>query len=493
MLILADARHIPLSNQSVQCVVTSPPYFGLRDYGIEPRVWGGDEGCGHEWGDEIVSSQRQRNGAEGGLHDGRDTNGLTEIIKTDYKQGSFCLRCHAWRGVLGLEPTPELYVQHIVEVFREVRRVLRDDGTAWVNLGDSYASNPASGGPGQQDGGEHQCTPKRQYFRPPGLKPKDLVGIPWRVAFALQTDGADSPQTMERVGRLIDAITDSYETRDEWPDRIRAEVERLEREWRDAHKGAWWLRSDIIWSKPNPMPESVTDRPTKSHEYIFLLTKSENYFCDMEAIKEPHVRLWDESNGGGFAKINHELSAAKKIGQANNHYGNYPLPNPAGRNKRTVWTVATQPYPDAHFATFPEDLIKPCILAGTSQRGACVECGAPWERVVERERWATRPGNAIKVDLSRNDNGRNDRIEMQSKTLGWRPGCGCYGYVITDKGATDFSQAIARLCIVLDPFGGSCTTVKVAQDLGRYGIGLDLKPDYLRMGKLRAAQLGLAV
>ena len=184
---------------------------------------------------------------------------------------------------LGLEPTPELYVAHMVEVFREVRRVLRDDGTLWLNLGDSYNGSGPSGGPGKQytNRGSQDTTAKNVR----GLKPKDLVGIPWRVAFALQADG-------------------------------------------------WYLRCDIIWSKPNPMPESVTDRPTKSHEYIFLLSKSKKYHYDADAIREPHVAIKKNGmrNGGAFGEKS--LAASEKV--------NIEL-NPDGRNKRSVWTVTTKP------------------------------------------------------------------------------------------------------------------------------------------------------
>ena len=235
---------------SVQCCVTSPPYFGLRDYG----------------------------------HDGQ----------------------------IGLESTPDDYVARLVDVFREVRRVLRDDGTLWLNLGDSYASNPASGGKkSPRMSGEHKRTPRAKYQRPPGLKPKDLIGIPWRVAFALQADG-------------------------------------------------WYLRQDIIWHKPNPVPESVRDRCTKAHEYLFLLTKSARYFWDAEAMKEPAKRAGDKPGGTGHY-IQHSAGGHNKDGLR--ACGERPVAE--NRNRRSVWTVTTKPYSGAHFATFPPDLIEPCILAGS--------------------------------------------------------------------------------------------------------------------------------
>jgi DNA modification methylase len=240
----------------VQTCVTSPPYFGLRDYGHE--------------------------------------------------------------GQIGLEQTPDEYIAAMVEVFRCVRDVLADDGTLWLNIGDSYASNPASGG--QQSrrmtGGEHKRTPsERKYQRPDGLKPKDIIGIPWTLAFALRSDG-------------------------------------------------WYLRQDIIWHKPNPMPESVRDRCTKAHEYIFLLSKSERYFYDHEASKEPAV---SEKPAGNKR---HKYADAYAAGNSEEHRTKAGLLALQGvewetRNRRSVWTVATRPYKGAHFATFPPALIEPCILAGS--------------------------------------------------------------------------------------------------------------------------------
>ena len=376
-LIQADARHIPLPDESVQCVVTSPPYWGLRLYsGLQPLVWGGAPGCDHSWGEPVVVADS---------HFDLGTSTLSGPNATQMGEGTFrsesafCLRCPGWRGHLGLEPNPDLYVQHVVECFREVRRVLRSDGVCWLNLGDSYAgsgihsshhANPGLSRAAERGG--DVATPT-----PPGLKPKDLVGIPWRVALALQADG-------------------------------------------------WWLRSDCIWDKPNPMPESVRDRPTRSHEYVFLLTKTADYYYDAEAVREPST---ERASGNKTRRMNTH-------GRLNTHLGfGIPYePNATGRNAHSVWHIATQPsgyemcqacgkvytgaqyhrLPKAtyqafdveteeledheskrcnrckavdawlsHFATFPEALVGPCILAGTSEKGCCPECGAPRERVTE--------------------------------------------------------------------------------------------------------------
>jgi DNA modification methylase len=288
----------------------------------------------------------------------------------------------AWRGELGLEPTPELYVQHLVEAFREVRRVLRKDGTLWLNLGDGYA------------GSARQSN---------GLKPKDLCGMPWRVALALQADG-------------------------------------------------WWLRSDIIWVKPNPVPESVTDRPTKAHEYLFLLTQSQSYYFDQNAVREPRMH----------PKVT-RISAVKSTAD--------------GRNFRTVWTIPTQPFREAHFATFPEKLVEPCIRAGTSERGCCARCVAPWERTVQPdEERLSQLGKGYHDHSNDLDEGMSQKKKMpQPKggyiTVGWHPTCSHDAKVVP--------------CTVLDCFSGSGTTGVVARKLGRHFIGLELNPSYVEMARRR--------
>jgi DNA modification methylase len=335
------------------------------------------------------------------------------------------LRNYGIDGQIGLEETPEEYVEKMVQVFREVKRVLRKDGTLWLNMGDCYASKPpgcdgvsySSGLHGAQGDTKYRETLAKSVGTKRNtvvgnLKPKDLVGIPWRVAFALQADG-------------------------------------------------WYLRSDIIWSKPNPMPESVTDRPTKSHEYIFLLTKSAKYFYDAEAVREPHKEPWRSTGkpdrGAVYAYSERKAAFDKR------EY------NPAGRNRRSVWTISTQPYPEAHFATFPPKLIEPCILAGTSPK-ACEICGAPWERVVEREPMEIkRSGRGVALGKY----GKTAASGTMTKpaisiTTGWQPTCSCK------------NEGTGR-CIVLDPFAGSGTTLWVAERFGRDSIGIELSPEYCEL------------
>jgi site-specific DNA-methyltransferase (cytosine-N4-specific) len=361
-----------LPTESVQSVVTSPPYWGLRDYGT--ATWmGGDPACDHR-------RRNVRPDHTGRTITGRGLQASSVSSATPYKA---CCPCGALRvdSQLGLEATPEEYVATMVTVFRDVRRVLRNDGTLWLNMGDSYAGNR-----GSQDAGQREVNGKtlsrrrdnapipRSDTRVVGLKPKDMVGMPWMVAFALRADG-------------------------------------------------WYLRSDIIWAKPNPMPESVSDRPTKSHEYLFLLSKSERYFFDADAIRRPlqpktfttygtrrhdpgdgsgliksenyaksvpvrKPRLktpdgWDTSKGeshGSFHKDGrekgHKQDGQQQISGGDRMSGFNARRTPealesiiAGANARTVWTIATTPYPEAHFATFPEKLVEPCILAGTGGGG----------------------------------------------------------------------------------------------------------------------------
>lgn len=292
----------------VQTCVTSPPYWGLRDYGT--AKWeGGDSDCDHR---ESKPERTAACVASSTLGVGKGSVHASHVFRGD------CGRCGAVRvdRQIGLEETPEQYVAALVEVFRGVRRALRDDGTLWLNLGDSYASiaggYDATGSRGSTAtvGANTQSAvlKGRRRLPPAGLKPKDLVGIPWRVAFALQADG-------------------------------------------------WYLRSEIIWAKPNPMPESVTDRPTKSHEHVFLLSKSERYLYDAAAVAERAV--WPGQN-----RKNRDAEPTAMPG-APAHRGLRQDKVTGTRNLRDVWHIATQPYKGAHFAVMPPALVEPCILAGS--------------------------------------------------------------------------------------------------------------------------------
>jgi DNA modification methylase len=434
-------RLADLTDESVQCCVTSPPYWGLRDYGLPASVWGGSKDCDHDFEMESISTEVGKGNWSQGTNGRGETqpggvDAAREPIRSESSRG-FCSKCGAWKGCLGLEPTPELFVLNMASVFEEVRRVLKPDGTAWVNMGDSYAAGSKNRSEQQATArsnltggyGNQLATLKQQNKIVGGLKPKDLCGMPWRLAFALQAAG-------------------------------------------------WYLRCDIIWHKPNPMPESVNDRPTKAHEYIFLLSKSSRYYYDIEAIREEaswntHARRsratmghksnpdskkngirpykvpdgWDTTKGeGGHGTIHREGRAKgpasyngsdfrkgkkaqvhENVGQADrkDHRklatqgpGNRVKNNDSfeeamsgmvdTRNKRSVWSIPSQPFKEAHFATFPPDLIKPCILAGS-------------------------------------------------------------------KGGD----------MVLDPFGGSGTTGMVAIELGRNATLIELNPEYAAMARRR--------
>jgi DNA modification methylase len=356
-----------------------------------------------------------------------------------------CSRCHAWYGTLGLEPTPELYVQHLVAIFREIRRVLRPDGTTWLNLGDSYANighpkgNPGNGKAAYaSQEGIHM---RWEKGRGTDLKHKDIVGIPWMVAFALRADG-------------------------------------------------WHLRSDVIWHKPNPMPESVTDRPTKAHEYVFLLTKSGKYFYDHDAIREPQT---GNAHSRGQGLTPKTQPAGEKHIRANRTFHlstSQYVDIPGGRNRRSVWTIPTQSYSGAHFATFPEKLVEPMLLAGTSAAGCCAACGAPYKRMTEKA-FTNHDGQtksaypkgttANRLALLRQAaRARGQEYTNELRTIGWRPTCKC-----------NAGEPIP--CLFLDPFAGTATVGRVSLKHRRRFIGIDLKPAYLALARDRTTNVQIAI
>lgn len=397
-LIQANTLQIPLVDKSVQCIVTSPPYYGLRDYSEADQI--------------------------------------------------------------GLEETLQEYIANLVAVFDECWRVLRDDGVVWLNMGDSYAGTTTgtdSNSSTLQGGKETQ----RQSLKRPDkldLPAKNLLGIPWRVAFALQDRG-------------------------------------------------WWLRSDIIWHKPNPMPESVTDRPTKSHEYIFLLTKNKQYYYDADAIREDY-----KSNDGSTSKVTgfretppNQGDHTGKEKQRTEFYKN------AGRNKRTVWTITTRSYKGAHFATFPPELPEICIRAGTSEKGQCPECGKPWERNTKKvptgeyqkmaDGWDTGDGSHGTIHREGRERGKSGIPVTKNITTGWQPTCNCDLPTPGEKciaciGECDctgleplYDFTVPQ--IALDPFGGSGTTAMVARNLGRVGVSMDLSWEYLQLTRERLGMVAL--
>lgn len=380
-----DLRAIP--DGSVHAVMTSPPYYGLRSYAGEQDV---------EWPFVVYR-----------------LNEFTEPVAVEP------MRC-----ALGLEPSPVAFVGHLILCLREWRRVLRDDGCVFVNLGDSYAGSGGAGGD-YSSGGLREGQPKwkSQFKAGDTVKPKDLLGIPWMFAFAARADG-------------------------------------------------WYLRSEIIWAKPNPMPESVTDRPTKAHEQVFLLAKSSRYYWDAEAVREPLQQSTVERYQYGWNGDNDDNSNGARTGSAFQKMKNGETMGEAmgtnGRNIRTVWNIATRPYAKAHYAVWPETLVEPMILAGTSARGCCPQCGAPWRRVVEKKRRkdeTRHTGRAAQGNDDRRD-GDWPRMITATTTIGWEPSCDC-----------DAGEPIP--CTVLDPFAGSGTTGRVAVKHRRAAILCDISGEYL--------------
>jgi DNA modification methylase len=424
-IIIGDCRTalIGLADESVHCCVCSPPYYGLRDYGIEPQVWGGDDpercatshwvddirvGYGHDWADETQKRE------------------LKLVTR------GFCRHCNAWRGSLGLEPSPALYVEHMVAVFREVRRVLRKDGTLWLNIGDSYSTTQSSQLAGKtgvrgNDNRTFRAIPMNTVGFP-GIKPKDLLGIPWMLAFALRDDG-------------------------------------------------WFLRSEITWAKRAPMPESVTDRPTSATEKVFLLTKSARYFYDAEAVKEDA-----EYGGEQLGIVRGQKRRAYAMGQepSGNERPGADATIPSQRNIRNFWLLGPEPFPEAHFATFPTEIPRRAISAGTSARGVCPKCGAPWIRMVDKKFHPTQdpqfPKGGNKGLGQSNGWGETPRGINDTETIGWHPGCVCVG---------DDPNLPPVPATVLDPFFGAGTTGLVADQLQRHCIGIDLNPDYAAMAERR--------
>jgi DNA modification methylase len=440
LLVQGDCRDLLgcIPAGSVQCVVTSPPYWGgLRDYGIPATIWEGEPACSHAWG----ARERGRRSDLRPLDQTRSRGRLGTAARqgmTGLDGGQFCLRCGAWRGSLGLEPTVDLYVEHLVAILRKLRRVLRADGTLWLNLGDCYASpcprfRRNGVGPGSLPNSTRAVRPPRLAS---ALKEKDLVGVPWRVALALQTDG-------------------------------------------------WYLRSDIVWAKPNNIPESVRDRPTRAHEYLFLLTKSPHYFYDADAVREQSVST--HGSGNGFQR-----AARLRYRDANGGRGSdQPWEVTGWRNRRTIWPIPTRGYGGAHPATFPPALVEPCILAGTSAKGCCSRCGAPWERIVERGdplrawqqacggdatgQYRGRARKAYTAAGAQDASAVKARIltgMRERKMVGWRPTCAC-------------AAGAPIPCVVLDPFAGVATTGLVARQWGRAFVGIELSRAYIELARKR--------
>ena len=373
MVVVGDARAIPLADKSVQTCVTSPPYYGLRDYGVD--------------------------------------------------------------GQIGSENTLDAFLATMVGVMREVRRVLRDDGTVWLNMGDSFASSASAGDKQFGNPEFNENRPSRAATKTPartlnGFPPKGQMLVPHRLAIALCDDG-------------------------------------------------WIVRQDIVWAKPSPMPESVTDRPTTAHEFVFLLAKQPRYYYDAEAIREdakPH----NEGRMAAPKLGEHRLTTPYAL-QTRKQYAEIK-----GANKRSVWHIPSHPFPDVHFATFPPALVEPCILAGTPQK-ACPTCGAGWVRTfadagADRRHRAFEGGHktAVGSRLGKTDWG-GGYYERAHVPDGLASACDCPDNDGSGK------------ALVLDPFAGSGTTGVVARQMGRAFFGVELNPEYAAMANARIREQGLGM
>ena len=459
-----DFRENELLDGSVQCVVTSPPYWGLRKYsGEQELIWGGEKDCEHEWGKRIFKQHSGRGDAQkSGKYSTQEP--VPDMILSDHT----CSLCGAWKGAYGLEPTPEMYIEHTIQILREIRRVLRKDGVVFWNIGDSYAG---SGGANEnkERGGvvknpnrkpqsaitgmepvtwEENGKPKKKGMTRigavKGLKPKDLCLIPFRVAIAAQEDG-------------------------------------------------WWVRSVIIWSKPNPMPESVTDRPTNSHEYVLMLTKSARYYWDADAVRmsiaESTIGRGPVDFGGAKGREYQPTSDDPNYRGGSEQWGRTYKYNGGGRNIRSVWDFPTQPYPEAHFAVFPEKLPEICIKAATPEVGCCNKCGAPWERILDKKpsdfNIRVRDAKAGRVTPEEGYKATQEEIDNYPgnhpdpgyrQTIGWQPTCKC-------NNVSNCSPSL-----VLDPFAGAGTTLWVAKKLNRRAVGYEISEEYCQLAVDRCRQ-----
>ena len=453
LMMLGDVRAClrKLPSDSVDTVVTSPPYWSLRDYRIPATVWDGSMDCKHEWGEaqrirqswgdtSILDGQKQ------GTNRGAKDNAAALI-----KPSNFCERCGAWKGQLGLEPTFQLYVQHMVGVFHEIRRVLKPTGALWLNMGDTYnsaSSNWNKAPPRPRDGPRADAT-RRQIHSPSlqALPEKCLLGIPWRIMLGMVDDG-------------------------------------------------WILRNVNAWVKPNHMPSSVKDRLSNGWEPMFFFTKQPRYWFDLDAIRHPYSEAYlEDGRPPGILRQRFYEGSQNRIAEADDTHiqgkqdqladpAEMKGQNPTGKNPGDVWITTTQPFKEAHFATFPEALVARPIKASCPHE-ICVRCGHARERMVERKtihkwelpkehpQYRPRPGYPVEGEdpsmMGFNLHGKS-HYRGSSETRGWTS-CGC---------SIGFKPGV-----VLDPFGGSGTVAKVALENHLSTIYIDVKEEYLGMAKRR--------
>lgn len=412
-------REMP--DRSVHMVWSSPPYYALRSYGTEPQVWGGNERCQHEWGEPVPYTGPAASQGKTRARVSRRNNHRTDA--RDRPRGALCIHCGAWSGEHGLEPSVEMWLANELAIWREVRRVLRDDGTLWINIGDTYASTVNGREAAKVENDDRAFRDKPFSTAVGRFKPKDRMMLPARLAIAMQEDG-------------------------------------------------WFLRDEIVWGKLNPMPSSVKDRCTPAHEMLYMFAKRRHYFYDAVAIQEPttggtHARRKD---GKTVKAIDGGAGFDRRVDSF--VYDNEPREM---RNKRSIWWLPIEPFPGAHFATAPTSIVRPCILAGTSQRGVCPSCGAPWVRVVKRQAMVMERSGYSQATGKRQHLGGDMIVPPRADTIGWKKGCRC-------------ADADPVPATVLDPFGGAGTTGLVADEIGRNAILLELHPVSAEIARDRIRQ-----
>ena len=540
-----------LPDESIHMAWTSPPYWGLRAYNTEPQVWDGDVECRHSWGEEIVDRTKMTPSKDGST---LTSGGRLAMEGNRFeKRSSFCTKCGAWRGEHGQEPTFVLWLQHEVEIFREVGRVLRDDGTLWINIGDAYATSPNGRSAADQKAeGDDDRT-----FRD---KPFSTIGGEFEVQYGPRASGRRG-----RSGNLGNGGVNGKSIPDcrivatgvfKPKDRLG-----LPHHLKDALQAdGWWWRDEIVLHKLNPMPSSVLDRTTPAHEFLFMFTKKARYFYDGVSIQEQcAVSDWENRSRvyGGVNKYGANSKhgsrttgrvAGSRYSFARNNvkYADVPgqkpqfrgdrehttLP-PLMRQRRSIWTQAMEPFSEVHFATAPTGWVRPCVLAGTSAKSVCPDCGTPWERVSRKSTVSMGCSGQLGTKIEgkghpstqvRDDHDvRNGPVGVGT-TVGFCPTCSCYGVKpwpklpIKPKKPEDETPAtkamyaeamslweracekvwdrrvkILKTCaglktipaVVLDPFGGAGTTALVAEACNRDAILIEINPTYARMARKR--------